>query len=227
MAERILILGGTREAADLAAALTAGGHDVTTSLAGRTREPLPVAGRVRTGGFGGADGLARFLQSEGFTRLVDATHPFAPRISANALAAAKAVGLPLEVRLRPPWSATTDDDWHHVADIPRAVAALAAGERVLLALGSQHITPFAARSDIHFVVRMVDAPSEALPLPDHQVVLGRPSADPGREAELLRRHRIDRIVCRNSGGEGAFAKLLAARALRLRVTMIDRPGSGG
>ena len=223
MAERILILGGTREAADLAARLVAEGHDVTTSLAGRTKEPRPVAGNVRVGGFGGAEGLSRALSDGGYARLIDATHPFAVRISRNAASAASSTGIPLERIERPEWQPEPGDRWIDVRDLADAVARIPRGARVLLALGSQHIAPFASRTDVHFVVRMVDRPSEPLPLPSHTLVLGRPSSDPSEEAELLSERAIDLVVCRNSGGRGAAAKLAAARTLGLPVLMIRRP----
>lgn len=224
MTETILILGGTREAADLAAELVRDhpGWRVVTSLAGRTREPKPVAGEVRIGGFGGIEGLAAFLERERVTKLIDATHPFARQISANARAAATLACVPLEVRTRESWQEQPGDNWTEVASLEQARLALPAGARVLLALGSQHIAPFATRADVHFVVRMVDPPETPLPLPNHDLVLGLPGKTADEEAALLTAHRITHIVCRNSGGDGAYAKIEAARRLGLPVIMIAR-----
>ena len=227
MGERILILGGTREAAALAVELAQGGHDVTSSLAGRTKEPRPLVGQVRTGGFGGPDGLAAYLRRERIDRLVDATHPFAVQISAHAQLAARAARVPLDRHERAPWRAEAGDLWDHVGSVGQAIVSLNPDERVLLALGSQHIAPFAVRADVHFIVRMIDRPDGPLSLPNCDLVLGRPSTDPDDEARLLERYRIGRIVCRNSGGPGAYAKLIAARKLGLPVTMIARPSSPG
>ena len=221
MGEKILILGGTREAAKLAAELVAAGHDVTTSLAGRTREPAPLAGRTRIGGFGGAHGLAAFLKSQRFDRLIDATHPFARQISENASAAADIAGIPLETHRRPPWQKQPGDDWAEVASLKQACDAIPSGARVLLALGSQHIAVFAERADVHFVVRMVDPPDSPPALPDHVLVLGKPG-NAAAEEQLLRDHAITHIVCRNSGGDGAYTKIEAARRLGLPVIMIAR-----
>lgn len=220
--EKILILGGTREAAELAAELVAHGHDVTTSLAGRTREPEPVAGSVRTGGFGGASGLAAYLRDHGFTRLIDATHPFARRISANAIEAAAMSGVPLEVRTREPWQRAAGDNWTEVATLEEARDVIPPGARVLLALGSQHIAPFASRADVHFVVRMVDAPTAPLALPDHELVLGKPGETAADETLLLKRYAITHLVCRNSGGARSHAKIKAARILALPVIILAR-----
>lgn len=222
MPDKILILGGTREAADLAAELVALGHDVTTSLAGRTREPEPVAGNVRIGGFGGAAGLAAYLAANGFTRLIDATHPFAKRISANAAEAATIAGVPLEVRRREPWARQSGDHWIEVETLDAARDAIPPGARVLLALGSQHIAPFAARADVHFTVRMVDPPQAPLALPDHELVIGKPGATAEEEAVLLKRYAITHLVCRNSGGERSRAKIDAARMLALPVIILGR-----
>jgi precorrin-6A/cobalt-precorrin-6A reductase len=222
MPDKILILGGTREAADLAAELVGEGHDVTTSLAGRTREPEPVAGKVRIGGFGGATGLAAYLVANGFTRLIDATHPFATRISVNAAEAAKIAGVPLELRVREPWRKQADDNWIEIESLEAARDAIPPGARVLLALGSQHIAPFATRADVHFVVRMVDAPETPLALASHDLVTGKPGATAEEEAMLLKRYAITHLVCRNSGGERSRAKIDAARMLALPVIMVGR-----
>ena len=223
--EKILILGGTKEAAELAAELTAAGHDVTTSLAGRTAEPAPVAGKVRIGGFSGngktgVEGLADWLAENGFTRLIDATHPFAKRISANAEAAARLTGIAFERRTRTPWQKQPGDTWIETASLEEARDAIPANARILLALGSQHIEPFVTRSDVHFLIRMVDPPTEPLPFGSHELVLGKPSSEAAEEMALLQRHRITHIVCRNSGGSGAYGKIEAARKLGLPVIMI-------
>jgi precorrin-6A/cobalt-precorrin-6A reductase len=219
---RILILGGTREAAELAERLVADGHDVTTSLAGRTKEPAPIAGNIRTGGFGGAQGLAAFLKAGAFDLVIDATHPFAERISANAQAAAELAGVELDVRTRMPWRREAGDRWIEVGSLTAARDVIPTGARVLLALGSQHIAPFAERGDLHFVVRMVDPPQSPLSLLDHTLVLGRPGATAEEEAELLTRYAITHLVCRNSGGSGAYAKIAAARTLGLPVIIVSR-----
>jgi precorrin-6A/cobalt-precorrin-6A reductase len=222
--EIILILGGTREAAELAAELVAANPQarIITSLAGRTREPAPVSGDVRSGGFGGVDGLARYLRQTGVTRLIDATHPFARRISANARTAAGIAGVPLEIQTRRPWPRQSGDIWIEVETLEAARDAIPARARVLLALGSQHIGLFATRDDVHFVVRMIDPPETPLTLPDHTLVLGRPGGTAAVETMLLLAHSITHVVCRNSGGAAAYAKIEAARQLRLPVIMIAR-----
>ena len=220
--EKILILGGTREASILAGELVAAGHDVSTSLAGRTKEPEPIAGKLRIGGFGGAEKLAAFLTREGFTRMIDATHPFAEKISANAIEAAAIANIPLDIRLRKPWRKIPGDQWIEVMSLEEARDILPTGARALLALGSQHINVFASRDDVHFVVRMVDKPEEPLTLPRHDVIMMKPG-DVASEKALFASHRLTHIVSRNSGGKGAQAKLAAARELSLPVVMIQRP----
>lgn len=226
-AETILILGGTREAAELAARLVSAkpAARIVTSLAGRTKEPAPLAGETRAGGFGGAEGLAAWLREHRATALVDATHPFAETISRNAASAALAAGVPLLRLARPAWTRVPGDDWREVASLDAAAAALAPGAVALLALGRQHLAPFAPRRDCRFVVRMVDPPGTPLPFPA-ELVLGRPSADPAEEAALLSQRGVGVIVCRNSGGDGAYAKIVAARSLRLPVIMVARPDDG-
>ncbi|WP_417433928.1 cobalt-precorrin-6A reductase [Hoeflea sp.] len=224
--ETILILGGTKEAANLAKELVAAKPEarIITSLAGRTKEPAPLDGEVRTGGFGGIEGLARYLHETGVTRLIDATHPFARQISANAIEAAKLAGVPLDIRTRTPWAKQPGDNWIEVKTLEQARDAIPPRARVLLALGSQHIGLFATRDDVHFVVRMNDPPEQPLELPDHALILGRPGDTPAVETMLLIAHSITHIVCRNSGGKSAYAKIEAARELRLPVIMVGRSG---
>jgi len=231
MSETVLILGGTKEAAELAARLVREhpGWRIITSLAGRTREPAPLAGETRIGGFGGPGGLAEYLATEGITRLIDATHPFARRISANAKLAACKAGIPLEIVTRPPWQKQAGDDWIEVGSLEEARDALPAGARTLLALGSQYIAVFATRTDIHFVVRMVDPPAKPpakplagpLALPGHELVIGKPGSLEDEKA-LLAHHAITHIVCRNSGGAASYAKIEAARETGITVVMVQR-----
>lgn len=225
MAETVLILGGIKEAAALAARLAAEHPDwrVITSLAGRTKEPRPVAGEVRIGGFGGVDGLVAYLKAQGVTLLIDGTHPFATQISANAQKAAAAAGIKLDVHTRPPWQKQQGDRWIEVQSLAQARDALPAGARVLLAIGAQHMAVFASRSDVTYVARTVDAPSANAPLKTAHWLVGIPSTDWRDEAAILRDNAITHIICRNSGGTGAYAKIEAARHLGLPLIMVQRP----
>jgi len=220
---RILILGGTAEASELAAELVKEGHDVTTSLAGRTKEPSPVAGDVRIGGFGGVEGLARWLSQNRIERLVDATHPFAEQISRHAKQATAKAGVAFERIERRPWKKQIGDNWLEVPKLDEAAAAIPADARVLLALGSQHLASFVSREDVHFIIRMIDKPLAPLSFASFELVLARPSSDWPDEAKLLEEKSITHIVARNSGGAGAYAKIEAARKLGLPVIMIERP----
>jgi precorrin-6A/cobalt-precorrin-6A reductase len=223
MSQTILILGGTKEATELAEKLVLELPQarIISSLAGRTKEPSPIAGEVRIGGFGGAEGLARFLTQNNVTRLIDATHPFAKNISKNAKIAAANTGIKLEIRTRQPWQKSQDDHWIEVATLEEARKAIPIGARVLLALGSQYIDIFKTRSDVHFIVRMVDEPSTQLSLPNHQIIIGMPGGIED-ETALLKQFSITHIVCRNSGGQGAYAKIEAARALKIPVIIIGQ-----
>ncbi|SME92986.1 precorrin-6A/cobalt-precorrin-6A reductase [Tistlia consotensis] len=218
---RVLILGGTTEALRLAEAAVAAGHAVTTSLAGRTDSPRRPAGALRTGGFGGAEGLAEYLRGEAVERLLDATHPFAARIAANAAAAAEAAGVPRLKLLRPAWRPLDGDDWQPVASLEAAAAALPAGCRALLTIGRQELAPFLARADLTLVVRTIE-PVENLP-PNARLIRARGPFEPADETALLQAERIDRLVTKNAGGKAASAKLEAARRLGVAVVMVERP----
>ena len=208
----------------MAAACAERGLTATLSYAGRTMAPRAQAVPVRVGGFGGAAGLAEWMAAAGVTHLVDATHPFAAQISANAVAAAGRTGVPLLALTRPPWQAQAGDRWCHVADIAGAVAALAGpAERILLALGRMHVAAFAAQPQHHYVLRFVDPPAERPALPDHHLVVDRGPFTAEGDRALIVAHGIQRIICKNAGGRGAEAKLIAAREMDVPVLMIDRP----
>ena len=221
---RILILGGTQEAFQLAehlADLT--GVEIISSLAGRTKEPRLPRGQVRTGGFGGAEGLARYLREAGITHLVNATHPFAEGISANAVAAAGAAGIPLLRLLRPVWTARHDDRWVAVRNASEAAELCRReGGRIFLTLGSGELDAFAHVHNAHFLVRIVDAP-EGLPLSNYHAIAARGPFSLQDELRLLAEHHIGLMVAKNSGGDATYAKIAAARQMGLPVIMIERP----
>jgi precorrin-6A/cobalt-precorrin-6A reductase len=217
----VLILGGTKEAATLATILVERGLTVTSSLAGRTREPSPLKGNVRVGGFGGAQGLSTYLKDNRIALLIDMTHPFAVNMSLNAQQAAEMAGVNLISWQRPAWQRTTHDNWQSVRSIEQAVTAIPANARALLALGSQHIAPFATRPDVHFLVRMVDPPKTPIALADYQLLLAKPGSVE-QEFALFKTHKITHIICRNSGGQAAYTKIAAARLLKLPVIMIEQ-----
>ncbi len=222
---RVLILGGTAEAAALARDLAEEPRvAATTSLAGRTRAPASVPGRVRVGGFGGAAALADYLKTRAVDLLIDATHPFAARISRNAAQACAAAGVPRLVLTRPPWAARDGDRWTRVADAGSAAAALPAlGRRVFLTIGRQELAAFAALGGLWFLVRLVEPPEDPIPLEDFRLVLGRGPFSLAQETALLRAQGIEVVVSKNSGGSGTYAKIEAARALDLPVVMVERP----
>lgn len=223
---RLLILGGTAEAAALAEAACsrfASRLDVITSLAGRLPPPRRIAGALRIGGFGGIDGLRDYLQRAKIDCVIDATHPFAATISAHAAAACAATGTPRLLLLRPPWVAQPGDCWHVAADFTAAAEAVGAmARRAFLTIGPGELAAFAGVRNVRFLVRLIQPPADPLPLNDYAVVVGRPPFPLEAERALLARERIDTLVTKQSGGP-TEAKLTAARALGLRVVIIDRP----
>jgi precorrin-6A/cobalt-precorrin-6A reductase len=219
---RILILGGTEEARQLADALVDRGHDVTLSYAGRTTEPIPPKSHVRVGGFGGAKGLSDFVLANGIERLVDATHPHSVQIAGNAVEAARITGVPLVRLSRPEWPEPQYAFWHHVQSVEEAAAGLPAGARVLLTVGHRGLDTFLTRSDCSFLVRSIEPPERPLPGHAHSL-LQRPPFFVGAETELMRSRGITHLVTKNSGGVQTEAKLRAAQELRVAVVMIARP----
>ena len=220
----VLVLGGTSEASALAHLLAKRGLPATLSYAGRTTSPRAQPVPSRVGGFGGAEGLAGFLRRNAITHLVDATHPFAAAISANAVEAARIAGVPHLALTRPAWSPGEGDRWRHVPDIAGAVTALdGSPQRIMLALGRMHVEAFAARPQHHYLLRFVDMPTTPPSLPRHEIVVDRGPFTTAGDIQLMEAHGTELLVCKNAGGSGAEAKLIAARRLSLPVLMIDRP----
>jgi precorrin-6A/cobalt-precorrin-6A reductase len=220
----VLVLGGTVEGRGLAGALRSAGHDVISSLAGRVANPRLPEGDVRVGGFGGVDGLAEYLDTQQISAVIDATHPFAARITANAAVACARTGTPLAVLRRPSWTPLDGDDWTDVPDLPAAndiISAMAPEAAVLLTVGRQGVGAFQAAPQ-RFWLRSVDPPAEPLPA-RCELILQRGPFTALQERQLFKRLRIDVLVTKNSGGPMTVAKLTMARELGLPVLMVTRP----
>jgi precorrin-6A/cobalt-precorrin-6A reductase len=218
----ILVLGGTAEARELAADLDGAGIRVTTSLAGRVANPRLPRGQVRVGGFGGPAALAQWLTGHRVAAVVDATHPFAQRISASATRACATAGVPLLRLERRGWTERPGDRWHRVPDLAAAAALVPRlGRRVLLTTGRQGLAAF-AQVGAWFLIRCVDPPDPPLPA-RHELLLDRGPYTLAGELALLDRHALDLVVTKDSGGGLTEAKLDAARERRLPVIVVDRP----
>ena len=223
--KRILILGGTGEARALAEGLAERtGVDVVTSLAGRTKSPAEVAGETRSGGFGGAEGLADYMRTDRIDVLVDATHPFATEISRNAEAACARLDVPRLMLIRPPWPQEPGDEWIEVGSMNEAATRLAAfGRRVFLTTGQKDLAPMAQLADRWFLIRLVDPPDKALPLADYKVITARGPFSEADERAVMTEHGIEVVVGKNSGGAATYGKITKTRALGLPLIMIARP----
>ena len=221
----ILILGGSSEGFELAERLDAmPGLTPLTSFAGRTSSRRAVAGAHRIGGFGGVDGLVSFLDKNRIAALIDATHPFAARISANAARAAQMAHVPCLHVCRPPWRPGPGDDWRMAASMDEAAALIPAGKRpVFLTIGRLGLAAFARRRDVRFIARVIDPPDLAEPFAHLQLVQARGPFRLEDERAFLRKHDIGCLVTKNSGGAAAAPKLQAARELGLPVILVTPP----
>jgi precorrin-6A/cobalt-precorrin-6A reductase len=221
---RVLILGGTTEGRLLGERLAKrGGLDVTLSLAGRTASPVPHAVPVRVGGFGGAAGLADYLVEKRIGALIDATHPYASLISANAVAAARQTAVPFVALRRPSWTAVAGDRWIEVSDTAAAVIAIGdEPRRVFVALGRNELAPFVGAPQHHYLIRSVDPVDPPLPLPHVTYITARGPFSEADDRALLTAHAIDVVISKNSGGNAAYGKIAAARALGISVIMLRR-----
>lgn len=229
MRRRVLILGGTGEAVSLARLLESRAEfDVVTSLAGRTRRPAAVPGRVRTGGFGGVEGLTACLTAEHVDVVVDATHPYAATISNHAKLACDAAGVPRVQLWRPPWSPVDGDEWTGVVSLDAAAdavadARLSAGGSVFLSTGARDVQVFSRLREVRFLVRLVDTPRTPLPLSKFELIVDRGPFAIENERALFLEHGVELLVSKNSGGVATCSKLAAARELGVPVIMVDRP----
>ncbi len=239
MVKKLLILGGTAEAADLArkAHQTLEGKvEIITSLAGRL-EPRPgipgqdvphsdVPGRVRVGGFGGSGGLTDYLKSESIDLVVDATHPFAETISAGAYDACLAAETPRLSLIRPPWPFPPLAKWVEVDDLGAAAEVLPRmSRRTFLTIGRSGLGAFSKVGGVWFLVRLMQKPDGPLPLSGHQLITGRPPFSVESERALIRDHQIDVLVTKQSGGKAGEAKITAALEANIKIIAIKRPPS--
>jgi len=219
---RILVFGGTGEAIDLANGLVRKGHQVTTSLAGRTRKPRLPNGHVHTGGFGGTQGLVDYINRNGFEFIIDATHPFAAQMSTHIVDACVELNMPMLRVVREAWQASADDNWQHVSSIEDAAKQLPHGALALVTVGRQHIEPMVLRDDCKIFIRAIEHPEVILP--SHVcVILERPPFRLSDELAFMRKHEITHLVSKNAGGDQTAAKLEAARMVGAKVIMIERP----
>jgi precorrin-6A/cobalt-precorrin-6A reductase len=232
---RLLILGGTGEAVRLAnRAAELPDVSVISSLAGRTRAPRAPKGDIRIGGFGGTDGLAAYLRGESIDLVIDATHPFADRISENAATACEAAARPLLALRRPEWLREPTDKWVEVdsvgasvamAESPAPTVAMAEshGPRVFVTVGRTELAPFQKHPELWLLIRLMEPESEPPGIAHGTIIIDRGPFSTEDEIRLMTTHRIDCLVTKNSGGDATYGKIAAARALGLPVIMVRRP----
>ena len=221
----LLILGGTTEASRLAERLA--GHTkiaATLSYAGRTEAPARQPIPIRSGGFGGIDGLVAYLRDKRVDMVVDATHPFAAQMSEHAVVACAQSGTALLVFTRAPWQRREGDCWSEVAGNAAAAAALGATpRRVLMTIGRLGLAAFRAAPQHHYLIRTIDPPGDADLPPNHRLLYARGPFTLADETRLMREETVDVVVTKNSGGEATYAKIAAARELGLPVVIVQPP----
>jgi precorrin-6A/cobalt-precorrin-6A reductase len=230
MSAAILILGGTTEAVQLAAALSEQRPDLdlTIALAGATENPAEVPCRVRVGSFGGTEGLTEFLRHQGISAVIDATHPFAAQITRNADLACQAANVPCLHLDRPAWSLPEDTDVVFVPDALEAARLVArTSGAAFITIGRKHLDAFNGLANVHLVVRLLEpaVPPDDPPgsLENTTFVYGRPPFTMEDEVALMRAHKIDTLVSKASGGEATRSKIDAAALIGARIVLIRRP----
>jgi precorrin-6A/cobalt-precorrin-6A reductase len=225
MQMRVLILGGTSEARALASRVAdLPGINAVLSLAGRTREPQAQPIPTRIGGFGGGEGLCAYLRAERIDRVIDATHPFAAQMSRHAAEACARMRIPLVMLTREPWRKKPGDEWIEVADLENAARALGdEPKRVFLTIGRLGIAAFARAPQHFYLIRTIDPPANVAALPYHELTYARGPFGVEDEERLMRQASVDVLVTKNSGGPGTYAKMVAARRLRIPAIVVRPP----
>ncbi|MGB8703179.1 MAG: cobalt-precorrin-6A reductase [Thermosynechococcaceae cyanobacterium] len=223
--QRVLVLGGTSEATELVAKMAEIPQvEVILSLAGRTQNPRLSGDQTRIGGFDGAGGLTDYLRAQHIDWLIDATHAFAAQMSFHAATAATAANIPRLMLLRPAWKPVAGDRWIEVDSLAAAADRLPQlAQRIFLTVGRQELAVFAPLQTLWFLMRMIDAPLPDASVPPGLVLLRRGPFTWADERSLLEHHAIGAVVSKNSGGEATYAKIRAARALKLPIVMVQRP----
>ncbi|TNE37396.1 MAG: cobalt-precorrin-6A reductase [Alphaproteobacteria bacterium] len=222
--ETILLIGGTHEAVALNAALSEKkGIRLITSLAGRTSAPVKLKGEVLMGGFGGLDGFDRLLRAEEITRVIDASHPFAARITETAFTCARSAGIPYLRLCRPAWVEQPDDQWIRAGNLADAAGKIGFHKRIFLTIGRQELAAFEGATDKFLLVRSIEKGDFTPEKSEVAFLQARGPFSVDDEIALMTEHRIDLLVSKNSGGAATYAKIEAARRLKLPVLMIDRP----
>jgi len=223
---KILLLGGTTEAREIAEVLAnCTEADALLSLAGRTSLHAAFPIPVRIGGFGGAEGLAAYLRENAFELLINATHPYADQMWLNAIEAAKLAQVPLVAFHRPAWTPVAGDKWTEVDGVAGAIASLGRrkARNVFLPLGHKELVKFEAVPRHRYLIRAIESFDPPLNLPKASYLKARPPFDKASERELLKKHAIDVMIVKNSGGNASYAKIVAARELGIEVIVISRP----
>jgi len=221
---KLLLLAGTSDARRIADDLVGlDGLEVTASLAGVTRRPLPFPCPVRIGGFGGEDGFKAYLKSNKIDAVVDATHPFAVQMSRTAAAVCQGCTIPHIQMLRGGWSPSAGDNWTSVPNEAAVAAHVPEGATVFLATGRQTLDAFHNLQNRKLICRQIDPSDRPFPFANGIFLIGRPPFSVEQEKTLFRDLGVDWLVVKNSGAEASRTKLDAARALGIKVAMIDRP----
>ena len=220
----LLLLGGTGEARQIAAGLQS--QDAVISLAGAPRNPDAQPLPTRIGGFGGEAGFLSYLQEAGITAVLDATHPYAQRITARTAAICHAQGVPYMQFLRPPWVAELGDNWTEIGAEKEAADHIPRRSIVFLGTGRQTLVRFANLQGCEVICRQIDPPTEPFPFAGGRYLVGRPPFSVEDELALFQDLGVDFLVVKNAGGTPSRTKLTAARQLGLPVLMIARPPQG-
>ena len=220
----LLLLAGTGEAKRMAAALK--GRDVVASLAGVTRDPVPLPLPTRVGGFGGADGFRAYLEQVSISAVLDATHPFASRITRRTATICAERGLPFTQFLRPPWVPEEGDQWADIAREEDAAQHIPSDATVFLGTGRQTLDRFANLAGRRVICRQIDPPDGPFPFVGGEFLVGRPPFSVDDEVALFARLGVDWLVVKNAGGSPSRTKLTAARQLGIKVLMLARPPKG-
>lgn len=219
---KVLIFGGTGDARDIAERLVALGHDVTTSMAGKTQAPVLPKGNVRAGGFGSVARLRDFIQENRFDWIIDALHPYAVTMSGNLIAATKTMDVRVVRLARPDWEMPPTAIVERFTSAADAITSAPEAARLLITSGHQDLDCLKARSDCTAQIRLIEPPETPLPA-NASILLDRPPYTLEGEVALMQGHAITHLITKDGGSTATRGKIDAAAELGVTICLITRP----
>ena len=226
MIKKILIIGGTQEGNKLANYFKEHNLEYIISYAGVVEEVYKKKFKKRVGGFGGKIGIFNFIKQNKITHVIDASHPFSQKISLNTYNVCKSYNIPIITYTRKPWFERKNDNWIKVGDFNESADYLKGeAKNVFLAIGKKNLQVFKKYPQHCYLLRVINNQDINNLFPNQKCIAYNSKLNVEEEIKILKKYKIEVIVSKNSGGNLAYNKIIAARKLKIPVVIISRPKS--